>query len=191
MFPLVDHLINVHCVEEQKAVKIILQICAALQHAHLSGVYHGGLTPDSIFINQKNYIAVFNFGCAPIFNRLMQRRDKNALYVAAYLAPERLRESGIVNSRTELYSVGAIFYQLLTGFLPFKGENLGDIQDTKERVFLSPREHNKEISPHIDKCVMKLLAEQPGDRYPNFVSFIQDLTCNPGDVVPDKGRPDR
>ena len=163
-------------VEEQRAIRIILQICRGLQFAHISGVNHGAITSNSIFINRDDQIAIINFGCDGIVDSLIHKRENlDKTQLASYLPPERLQAKIRLSSSCELYSVGVIFYELLTGKNPFKAKSIHEILQAKERMLQSPRVHSNSISIQTDKIVTKLLAKDPEKRYPNFINLIQAL----------------
>ncbi len=164
-------------IDEERAVRIFLQICSALQFAHINGVPHGILTPESIFVNQDDAVAIVHFGSEALVNYLLlEKRDPNLLKYARYFPPERLTGEILHDSRSELYSVGVIFYQMLTGKVPFAGKNYQELLASKQSLPSSPKAINGEVSAKSDQIVKRLLNKNIENRYPNFNTLIRDLS---------------
>ncbi len=166
-------------IAEDKAVKIVLQVCAALQFAHLSGVLHGALTPENIFVDKAGQVKVTDFGLGKLVDySFYTLKNDNILPHALYMPPERLTVANL-DSSSDLYAVGVIFYHMLTGKCPFKSKNIKDLLREKNRLVQSPRAVNPDISLQAEKVIMRVLA--PEDRSPvtNISHFIHVLDPQP------------
>ncbi len=144
-------------------MSITLDVIQALEYAHAHGVIHGDLKPQNIFITEDG-AKVSGFG----LGRLEEGR--NLLNVpllfltAAYLAPEQILGQPL-DARTDLYAFGVILYQFFTGQLPFEGTNHEVMQAHLRQVPFPPRSLNPQISVSLEHVILKLLAQNPNDRY--------------------------
>ena len=153
------------CLKEQSqvpvadAVSLIVQVLSALDFAHNQGVIHRAIKPSNLLINDKGQIRIANFGIAEL----------NA-GIPAYLSPEQL-SGGPADRRSDLFSTGIVFYELLTGARPFGGPPEGLVQrvcNDKERP---PSEINPEIPKGFDAVCAKALAKFANERYSTARSF--------------------
>ncbi|MBN1997390.1 serine/threonine protein kinase [candidate division KSB1 bacterium] len=166
-------------IEEARAVKIVMQVCAALQFTHLSGILHGALTPENIFVDKAGEVRVTDFGLGKLLDFLYYSLKKDSILpYALYMPSERLTVANL-DSSNDLYAVGVIFYHMLTGKCPFKSNNIKDLVREKNRLLQSPRAVNPNISLQTEKILMRVLA--PEDRAPitNISHFIHLLSPKP------------
>lgn len=145
------------------ALDIAVDITLALEFAHSHGVIHGDLKPQNIFLTE-NGAKLSGFG----LGRLEEGRnllDAPLLFLTAdYLSPEQITGQTI-DARTDLYALGVILYQLVTGQLPFSGTDAEVMQAHLYQQPRSPRELNPNISLSLEHLILKLLAKNPNDRY--------------------------
>ncbi len=161
---------------EPEAIKIVLQICQALQYANLTGVMHGALTPESIYIGKERDVALVNFATGNFIDyALFELKDAKALGYAPYFSPQRIRDRSKIQAGDDLYSLGIIFYYMLCGELPFSGDTLDDICADKEGLVPSPRELHANISPKVENIVMRMIDPNPGKRFHSMSQFIREL----------------
>jgi serine/threonine protein kinase len=159
----------------ERALRIIVQVCQALQYAKLAGTNHGCLTADSVFINANNEIAVINFGCEKFFDFMIHDlREKSALEYARYLSPLRLRRQA-ETSNGDLYSIGILLFYMLTGQLPFETERLFDLIRQKEKYVPSAREINPEISVGLENIVSRLLDPNSAEQFHSITQLVRIL----------------
>ncbi len=162
--------------DTQRAIAIILQIAKALQHAHLSGIMHGALTPDCVYLDSEDSLVVTHFASDRLAEYAIHHcEEKSALPIALYCAPERLLLEQPLSAKSELYSLGMIFYQLLTGHIPFLRDSLKGVLQSKLKPLDPLTVYNPEIPPEIEASVMRLLAKEPEERYPNIAALIGDF----------------
>ncbi len=177
---------------EDEAIKIVLQVCQALQYANLTGVMHGALTPSSIYIDKGKDVSLINFGTGEFIDRaLFELKDPKALEYALYFSPQRIRTQSAAEGGSDLYSLGVIFYYMLSGELPFSGSTLDEICADKEGVVPSPRNLNTKISPKTENIVMRMIDPNPAKRFHSMSQFIRELAPESisEDVLPQDEEP--
>lgn len=160
------------------SVQIAIRILSALQHAHQAGIIHRDIKPQNILVNQKGYIKVADFGIARMVGTktaTVADNDKSVMGTVHYFSPEQAKgETATVSS--DLYSVGVVLYEMLTGKVPFDGDTpvaiaLQHVQ-TKPRLL---RELNEKVSPSVEMVVMKSLEKNPVNRYHTALEMAQAL----------------
>ena len=154
--PLVDKLDQPWAVDT--AADVIMQVGEALEHAYKKGLVHGSLTPDDIVVKSNGRVLVTGFGLAELQDLLGVHFAEAA---SPYLAPERA-EGQPANAAADVYSLAAILYSMLTKRQP---------QVVKGEV-LPPSRFNPDVPPAMDAVVVKALAPDPADRYPDVRSFL-------------------
>ena len=164
-------------IEIERAVKIIEQVCDSLSYAHKNSVIHRDVKPSNIIIEDetgKSYIT--DFGIAKAVSGTKLTETGVSLGTPEYMSPEQFSEKGKVDQRTDIYSLGIVFYEMLTGDIPFKGDTPLGI--AFKHVNISPekpRIKNPEISPYLEKIILKMLAKDVDDRYESMDELIKDL----------------
>lgn len=166
-----------------EAVDIIYDICNALSHAHDANIVHKDLRPGNIMVNivkesndKKFEITLINFGILNIlkYNLNVSNKFIDMLYYSSPELSGAIRKS--IDERSDIYSLGIIFYQLLTGTLPYKGDSASAI--IHQHIAKIPPgiiEKNSEIPPILEKIIFKLLEKEPEKRYQTVNGVIQDL----------------
>ena len=149
----------------EQALQIVAQLCAALDHAHDQGVVHLNIKPENILLDADGQVKVSDFGLARIIHgetsAQSQLHSPLPLSPSEYRAPEQ-RESGrSVDQRADIFSVGVIFYELLTGVLP-----LGRFPEPSKKVKLDTR---------LDDVILKSLEMEPDRRYQRAQQFLTDV----------------
>ena len=163
---------------EDVSVQIAIRILSALQHAHQAGIIHRDIKPQNILVNQKGYIKVSDFGIARMVGTktaTIPDADKSVMGTVHYFSPEQAQgEMATVSS--DLYSVGVVLYEMLTGKVPFDGETPVAIalQHVQVRP-RPPREINPDVSPSVEAVVMKALEKGPVNRYHTALEMAQAL----------------
>jgi predicted Ser/Thr protein kinase len=138
----------------REALQIIPQICGALQFAHDEGIVHRDIKPENVLIDKKGRVKIADFGLAKILGqeadfRLTGARD--VMGTPHYMAPEQIEKPQEVDHRADIYSLGVVFYEMLTGELP-----LGKFD---------PPSHKVQIDVRLDDVVLRSLANNPDRRY--------------------------
>lgn len=157
-----------------ESCRLIEQLLSALEHAHENGVVHRDLKPSNILITDKNEIALTDFGIAHSAANQKLTQTGTALGTPEYMAPEQF--DGKTDARSDLYAVGIIFYELLTGFTPFRGDTLTEVM--KNQVLKTPEplcEVDFTIPASLSAVVSKCLAKDPQERYQNAGEMRQAI----------------
>ena len=160
------------------AVEILLQVSSALDVAHQHDILHQALQPQSIYTTQDLKIAkLTNFGCNLLTDISRITETTEIINTFGYLSPE---SSGIlrkpIDARSDIYSLGILFYQLLTGRLPYIAEDIaGLIHQHIATKPQAPSKLNSQIPPVLDNITLRLIAKEPQERYQGLKGLIHDL----------------
>ncbi|MBX3171699.1 MAG: protein kinase [Candidatus Eremiobacteraeota bacterium] len=147
-----------------EALRLIDQLLAALEHAHERGVIHRDLKPSNILVTDSGEIALTDFGIAYSAANQKLTRTGTAMGTPEYMAPEQF--DGKSDARTDLYAVGIIFYEMLTGFTPFHADTLTEVMKNQVmKIQASLSEVDFTIPAAISNLVDKALSKEPRDRY--------------------------
>jgi serine/threonine-protein kinase len=159
----------------QAAAQVALQVAKALKAAHVRGVVHRDIKPRNILLADSDHVKVADFGIARAADASTISHTGDILGSAKYMSPEQA-EGEQVGPVSDLYSLGVVLYEMLTGRVPFEVETPADVPI---RHAVAPPRHPKEVNPEIpeelDAITMKLLATNPEDRYESAEEFIQGL----------------
>ena len=162
---------------QDRAIRITLGLCKALDYVHSQGVVHRDLKPENIMVDENDKITLIDFGIAANAGsrRLTFAKLTQAMGTPDYISPEQVKgKRG--DQRSDVYSLGIMFYEMLTGKVPFTGPNPFVIMN--ERLLnnpIPPREVNPEISPELQEIIYRALERDPSKRYPNCHEFALDL----------------
>jgi serine/threonine-protein kinase len=161
----------------ERAIRITLGLCDALDYIHSQGVVHRDLKPENIMVGPNDQVKLIDFGIAANAGsrRLTFAKLTEAMGTPDYISPEQVKgKRG--DARSDVYSLGIMFYEMLTGKVPFTGPNPFVIMN--ERLLnnpIPPREVNPEISPQLQEIIYRALERDPNKRYPNAHEFALDL----------------
>ncbi len=155
----------------KEAIEIAITVCEALEHAHQRGVIHRDIKPANIMLDAAGRVKITDFGLARIIQAAVpkERQTTAILGTPRFTAPEALAPGAEVDARADIFSVGVMLYQMLTGEVP-------------RGLAPPPSELIPELDARFDAIVARAMAEQPGDRYPDVASLRKALE---GDRVPD------
>lgn len=157
-----------------KSIQIIRDCCLALSYAHRHDVFHANLHPFYVKIINEDTIKLGGFELATLRN-VQKETTKQLSDLIAYQSPEQLR-NGQTDARSDIFSLGIIFYELLTLTNPFQGDSSAAVVfNILEGNPISPRELNPDIPRDLDQLVMKMLAKNRGDRYFNAFDIALEL----------------
>lgn len=177
-------------IEWKDALHLTTQILKALQHAHECGIVHRDIKPQNIMLLQDGTIKVTDFGIARFSDKSTRTMTEQAIGSVHYIAPEQARGE-VTDGKTDIYSVGVMFYEMLTGKLPFDSDSavtiaLMQLQSTPKM----PREVNPAIPIGLEQITMRAMEKQQSDRYSSAAEMLSDIErfrLNPS-IVFDYGR---
>ena len=161
----------------ERAVKIALGICDALDYMHKRGIVHRDLKPENVMVGEDDQIKLIDFGIAmkEDARRLTFVNVSSLLGTPDYISPEQVK-GGRGDQRSDIYSVGIILYEMLTGRVPFVGPNpLAVMNERLLNDVKSPRELNADISPELEEILYRALEREPRHRYATASEMMWDL----------------
>ncbi len=158
----------------KETVHLISQVLQALSHAHSKGVVHRDVKPQNMMLLSDGTIKVTDFGIARFSNNTKTMTEQ-AIGSVHYIAPEQAK-GDITDGRTDIYSLGVMMYEMLTGKLPYDGDNavsvaLMHLQLTPD----SPCKLNSDIPEGLEEITLKAMQKQPSDRYQSAQEMLQDI----------------
>ena len=165
-----------------EAVRIIVEIGEALNHAHQQNIIHRDLKPANILFNSKSEALLADFGIATTL-ATASIKFVDASGSPAYMAPEQFQ--GTVSKESDQYSLACIAYELFTGRRPFDAPDPFTLGFKHLMEMPVPPSHfNPQIPPYVEQAVLKALAKQRADRYPDIQAFITALQGAPASIAP-------
>src|SRR5512135_1041396 len=181
-----SHLLtSVRPMPEKDAVKLASRVCEALAYLHGQGVVHRDLKPQNIMLCSDGTIRIMDFGIAKTGGRRMTFAGFTpAVGTPDYMAPEQVRgKRG--DERTDIYSLGAILYEMVVGVPPFECENENPLVIMNARVTgdpVAPRKRNPKVTPQAEEIILHAMERDPKNRYQSAASMKADLD-NPSGVI--------
>ncbi len=163
-------------VNDKRAINVAVQICDALQYLHKKGIAHLDLKPENIIICKKGVVKIIDFGLAEYINKKDRLLKSLPSGTPAYISPEQaIGYSGGTSS--DIYSLGIIIYEMLTGRLPFKGGLYSSLA-MKRHVYcdpVQPRLYNPKLPLSLQMVILKAIEREPSERYKNVSEFKKSL----------------
>jgi serine/threonine-protein kinase len=161
----------------ERAVRITIGICQALEYIHQQEVVHRDLKPENVMVDADDNIKLIDFGIAGAAGtrRLTFGRMSHTMGTPDYISPEQVkRKRG--DARSDIYALGVMLYEMLTGKMPFQGpSSLAIMNDRLLNDPVPPRELNPEISPALQEVIYRALERDPKNRYATAREFSWDL----------------
>jgi eukaryotic-like serine/threonine-protein kinase len=163
--------------------KVVLQLLEGLAAAHDAGIMHRDLKPENLFLvptrSGEDFVKILDFGISKFTSPGMSSATMTGAVLGSpcYMAPEQARGLKNVDPRTDLYSVGTLLFECVTGRVPFDGDNFNDLMF---KIALAPRPNPLEVRPDLDHgmaaIIVKAIQAEPNERFQNAEQFREALT---------------
>ncbi|HUE14199.1 MAG TPA: protein kinase [Planctomycetaceae bacterium] len=165
---------------EREAAKVVRKVALALQEAHAQGILHRDLKPTNIMIDKRGEPIVMDFGVACWFADQTQTRltQQGALVgTPAYMSPEQIEGRTKLGPACDVYSLGVLLYQILTGRCPFEGTVLNVISQVLHKVPPDATDFRPDLSPELVAICNRAMRKDPAERFPSMLDFAKALTA--------------
>jgi serine/threonine protein kinase len=172
-----------------RVLRIMEQTCSALQFAHERNVVHRDIKPANIMLTADDTVKVTDFGTAKILQFGTMQQTAHVMGTPSYMSPEQVKGRA-VDGRSDIFSLGVLLYEMVTGEKPFPGQNITTvIYKIVNEEPVPPRQIDPSIHPGISAVVMKALSKEPETRYQSCREMLEDLRNYRG-IAPG-GSPDK
>ena len=164
-----------HPIPYSKVIKIMSQILSGISNAHANGIIHRDIKPHNILIDNEGTVKITDFGIAVALSQNSITQTNSILGSVQYISPEQAR-GNVVTKQSDVYSLGIVLYEMLTGTVPFEGESAVSVA---LKHFQAPipslREFDSRIPQPLENVVLKATAKEPKDRYASVSEMLTDL----------------
>ena len=158
-----------------RILRILEQTCSALQFAHERNIVHRDIKPANLMLTADDTVKVTDFGTAKILQFGTVQQTTHVMGTPSYMSPEQVKGRP-VDGRTDIFSLGVVFYEMLTGEKPFPGQSITTvIYKIVNEDPIPPRQLNSSIHPGLNDIVMRALAKEPEVRYQSCRELLEDL----------------
>ncbi len=159
----------------KEAVDYGSQICAGLEHAHQKGIVHKDIKPHNIMITREGVLKITDFGIAKAINSGTIASNTTTIGSVHYCSPEQAR-GGYTDTKTDIYSLGVLLYEMVTGTLPFDGDNAVSVaMQHIENEPTPPKTLNPDIPQSFENVILKAMCKSPAARYETATRMLVDL----------------
>jgi eukaryotic-like serine/threonine-protein kinase len=168
--------IGEHPLGWREAARLVAKVAGHLHYAHEKEFVHRDIKPANILLDEKGQPVLADFGIA-VTECELRHEAMTSTGTLAYMAPEQLMAAGRVDARTDVYGLGVVLYELLTGTVPFAGPSLAGL---RQRILTETprpiRSLNEEVPPELERICVKCLAKVADDRYASADELAEALT---------------
>lgn len=151
--------------DQRRAARVTMQVAHALAAVHAGGIIHRDLKPGNILLNERDEAILTDFGLAHMRDQQNLTVEGYAVGTPAYMAPEQVSAPGAVDGRTDIYSLGLVFYQMLTGRLPFEGTRDEQAWQRCVGEVKPPSGYRSDLDRDLEAVLLRALAREPARRY--------------------------
>lgn len=166
--------------DEKVAIEIMIQLAGALEHAHAQGLIHRDIKPKNIMMTTSGVVKLADLGLARAASDVESAKAEKgkAFGTPFYIAPEQIRGKIDIDGRADIYGLGATFYHMVTGTVPFKGSNPAEVMKKHLTDQLVPPDHiNTSLSGGVSEVIETMMAKNKSERYSNPSDLLEDLKC--------------
>lgn len=181
-----EQLINEQDLSVERVLHILRQCCAALSAAHAKGIYHRDLKPQNIMLQKladtPEVVKVIDFGIAKVMNSIAAPSTKHSITAGTllYMAPEQIRGED-VTAATDIWSLGVITYEMITGHRPFKARSpIELLEKQKAGIRISPQALRNDVPSDLNSAILRCLKFEPADRFQSAVELSGDASAAGG-----------
>ena len=167
---------------EAEALPIFRDILKGLGSAHAKGLVHRDVKPSNVLVDQSKRARIMDFGIAIMAGGAEKAKTATGVAIGSpwYMSPEQILRPREVDRRTDIYALGIVLYEMLTGTVPFDGDTDFEVKDKQVRApARDPRETNSEISPAVAQAVLRAMAKDPAERFQDCDEFLKALDAAP------------
>ena len=158
----------------EQALKVLKPALEALNHAHSMGIIHRDIKPANIMVTRDMVVKVTDFGLAAILGRGSGGNNPSLIGSPHYMSPEQIENPGVRDHRVDVYAMGVVLYEMLTGLPPYDGENNQKIWTQHIHAPIpDPRAQNPAISETLTRIQMKAMEKNPEDRFAGCGEFLE------------------
>ncbi len=158
-----------------RVLHIMEQACNALQFAHERNVVHRDIKPANLMLTPDDTVKVTDFGTAKILQFGTVQQTAHVMGTPSYMSPEQVKGK-IVDGRSDIFALGVVLYEMVTGEKPFPGQNITTvIYKIVNEEPVQPRDIDPSVHPGLNAVIMKALAKDPGARYQSCRELLEDL----------------
>jgi tRNA A-37 threonylcarbamoyl transferase component Bud32/Flp pilus assembly protein TadD len=172
-----------HLLDYERTRKIVAQVCGALDYAHRAGIIHRDVKPSNIMLLPNDKVKVTDFGIAKIADNFSLTLPGHVLGTPSYMAPEQF-EGEEIDGRADIFSLGVVLYELVTGCRPFHGKTMASLAyKIVHKMHVPPSLQNVELPMALDEIIGRALAKEPEERYQTAEAFREALVGVEVEVV--------
>jgi serine/threonine-protein kinase len=165
-------------IPEKDAIRVIIQCASSLQHAHDQGLIHRDVKPKNLMLTKSGDVKLADMGLArEVGDYVTATAEAGRAYgTPYYISPEQIRGEINIDARADIYGLGATYYHMVTGRVPFDGTTPSAVMHKHLKEPLIPPDHlNKSLSAGVGEIIEVMMAKNPDDRYPSMAELIADL----------------
>ncbi len=159
----------------REAVDYAAQICAGLEHAHRNGIIHKDIKPHNVIITREGTLKITDFGIAKVISSSTIKTGNATMGSVHYFSPEQAR-GGYTDNKTDIYSLGVVLYEMVTGKLPFQGDTaIAIAMQHIEKNPVPPRSINPDIPEALENVILRAMCKDQALRYDSVTQTLIDL----------------
>ena len=165
-------------VKEREALRIVAQVAKALQHAHERGFVHRDIKPKNVMVTRKGVVKLADLGLARAITDVEAAKAEagRAYGTPYYISPEQIRGEMNIGPPADIYGLGATFYHMVTGRVPFEGKNPSEVMHRHLKNALEPPDHiNPELSAGCAQIIEMMMAKKANERYRSAADLLEDI----------------